>query len=143
MRRLGKAQKDKGHSVSCPKFRFSLRCATLSTILLFLLIFIALYVREPFVRTFLGDVLVILWMFYCVSSVLRMAEAKLIALIVTFAFCVELSQYFRILEPLNIDSKLLKVILGSIYDPLDFVAYILGGLLCLIGRRNKSIFSNS
>ncbi len=131
---IKKAPSFKRNSVLFISLRFSVQHALLSIILLFILITIALIVTEPFIRTFLGDVLVIIWMYLCVATFIQISPKKLSLLIVTFAFCVEISQYFQVLTLLNIDSKLMSIILGSTYDPLDFLAYIIGGFCCLISK---------
>ncbi len=112
-------------------FGFSLKHALFSLALFVVLTVIALFVRDSFIRPFLGDVLVVIWLYYAVASLWRPSPLKLMLYVVAFSFCIEFSQYVQILKLLNIDSKVLNVVLGSTYDPMDLVAYTLGGLCCL------------
>ncbi len=111
-------------------FGFSLKHALFSLGLLVVLTIIALFVRDSFIRPFLGDVLVVIWLYYAVASLWRPSPLKLMLYVVAFSFCIEFSQYFQVLKLLNIDSKALNIVLGSTFDPMDLVAYTLGGLCC-------------
>ncbi len=112
-------------------FGFSLKHALFSLALFVVLTIIALFVRDSFIRPFLGDVIVVIWLYYAVASLWRPSPLKLTLYVLAFSFCIEFSQYFQILKLLNIDSKVLNVVLGSTYDPMDLVAYTLGGICCL------------
>ncbi|MDN3680497.1 DUF2809 domain-containing protein [Vibrio tapetis subsp. quintayensis] len=95
------------------------------------LIVIALYVRDNFVRPTFGDVLVVVWLYYLLASILSMPVTWLASLVVLIAFIVELGQLLHVVNLLNIESSsLLAVILGATFDWKDLFAYCVGGALC-------------
>ena len=111
----------------------------------FLLIFgsetlIALYVRDRFIRPFLGDVLVVLLICFFFMSFLALAPRTLALATLMLAFGVEAAQYFDFLSLVGLgDYRLARVILGSTFDWLDLVAYAAGfGVLVITGRWFKS-----
>lgn len=91
---------------------------------------IALWVRDRFVRPYLGDVLVT-WCVYAFIRILLPEKPRLLPLYVFF-FClaVELSQLLPLLEWLGLEnSGFLRVLLGSVFDPADVACYFTGCLL--------------
>lgn len=90
---------------------------------------IALYVRDSFVRPFLGDVLVVMLLYAGFRTILKSPSLKVIIGVVSFAFLVELLQYLHLADRLNLaDHSVGQIILGSTFDPLDLLAYFLGGV---------------
>ncbi len=113
--------------------RFSLQRAIISTILFVILAFIALFIRDSFIRPFLGDVLVVVWLYYLISTVWNIYPVKLVLIVVSFAFMVEIGQYFQVLKLFELDSNpVLRIIFGATFDGLDLLAYSIGGVCCLI-----------
>ncbi len=119
--------------------RFSRQRALISVVLFAILVFIALFIRDSFIRPFLGDVLVVIWLYYLVSTVWDACPVKLVFIVVTFAFMVEISQYFQVVKLFGLESNpVLRIVLGATFDWLDLLAYTLGGGCCLIVE-SKSI----
>lgn len=119
--------------VTMPLFRFSLKYALLSMLMLFVLVVIAAYVRDSFVRPTLGDVLVVIWLYYFFASVINLPARILAIATVSVAFMVELGQYFKIVQWLGLEpSSPLHIALGATFDWRDLVAYSVGGVLCVI-----------
>ncbi len=92
---------------------------------------IAVLSENPFIRGFLGDVLVVPLLYSFLKTIFLFSSKKTMLAVLTFAFLVEFLQFFRLGEILNIQSKVLLTILGSVFDPLDLVAYFLGFLIIL------------
>ncbi|HBC05479.1 MAG: hypothetical protein CL528_12975 [Aequorivita sp.] len=93
---------------------------------------IAYFHFNHFIRGFLGDVLVILLIYYFIKIFIRNHVLKTAVSVLTFAYFVELLQLFKLAEKLNIHSEILLTILGSVFDWRDLVAYTLGFLLILL-----------
>ena len=53
--------------------------------------------------------------------------------VLLFSYFVEFSQYFNLLDLLNLqNSKVAKIIFGTTYNVLDFIAYSIGAfILCI------------
>ncbi|MGF1842098.1 DUF2809 domain-containing protein [Vibrio clamense] len=112
-------------------FRFSTIHGLKSFICFIALVVIALYVRDSFIRPTFGDVLVVVWLYYLLASILSMPVKWLAALVVLIAFVVEFGQLLQVATWLGIESpSLLAMILGATFDWKDLFAYGVGGALC-------------
>jgi len=105
------------------------------------IVYIALFVTQPFVRGHLGDVLVVIPI-HCAIRVIFPKKPKLLALYVfLFACLVEFTQYFNLLELLGLAHiTWLRVVVGVTFDWMDIVCYAVGcalmfGLDMLLCRR--------
>lgn len=117
---------------STPFFRFSFQHGVISWLLLCVLVVIALYARDSFIRPVLGDVLVVMWLYYLLASVVNRPYKQLIFASISVAFIVEACQYFQLTKLLNIEPfSVLHIILGATFDWMDLVAYTIGAVLCL------------
>lgn len=107
-------------------------------------IFIALFVHDRFVRPYIGDLLVVIVLYFLIRIFLPEGCRWLPVIIFLFATGVEILQYFRLVERLGLsDSRLMRVILGSVYDFRDILCYGAGCMLLQIGQWSYSrIFRN-
>ncbi|CAM2943956.1 DUF2809 domain-containing protein [Vibrio neptunius] len=113
--------------------RFSTYYAGVSLMVLVLLIVIAGYVRDSFIRPTFGDVLVVVWLYHTIASVIRMDPKVLALLVVAVAFLVEVGQYFQMAQWLGIEpSSPLHIALGATFDWKDLFAYAIGGVGCVV-----------
>ncbi|CAH0529377.1 DUF2809 domain-containing protein [Vibrio hippocampi] len=111
--------------------RFSAIHGLKSLVCFIVLVVIALYVRDSFIRPTFGDVLVVVWLYYLLASFLSMPVKWLVLLVVLIAFFVEIGQLLQVTTWLGIEpSSPLAVILGATFDWKDLLAYCVGGGLC-------------
>ena len=117
----------------------------LGFILLFIIeVCIALYVHDTIIRPFVGDMLVVLLVYCFVMTVLLLTTTRIkitiVALsVLVFAFCVEALQATELLQTLGLsENKLASVILGSTFNWLDLVAYIIGTLFIILLEKIRS-----
>ncbi|WP_199481931.1 DUF2809 domain-containing protein [Vibrio owensii] len=116
---------------SAIQLRFSAKNGLKSLVCFIALVIIALYVRDSFIRPTVGDVLVVVWLYYFLASMFSMPVIWLVSLVVLIAFAVELGQLLQVAAWLGIESSSpLAVILGATFDWKDLLAYCIGGLLC-------------
>ncbi len=113
-------------------FREGFKYVIASTVLFLLEIAIAFFNFTPFIRGFLGDVLVILLLYSFLKIFIKNNCIKIATSVLAFAYFVELLQFFKLAEILNIQSKVLLIILGSVFDPMDLLAYFIGFQLILL-----------
>ena len=93
-------------------------------------VLIALYVHDDFVRPYLGDVLVVVVLYFFVRIWIPEKYRWLPGAIFVFAAAVEILQYFRLVEILGVENNVfLRTILGSTFDFKDIVCYGAGCLL--------------
>lgn len=100
--------------------------------------FIALFVRDAFIRPYMGDVLVmgLMYAFCRIFSADR--ENRLPYALLVFAVAVEIGQYFQLADLLGLgDYRAARIILGSTFDWSDILFYAIGTLGLLAGRRWK------
>ena len=103
----------------------------LATVLIFLLeLFIALFVRDAFIRPYVGDMLVVVLVYTCVR-VLFPEKPRLLPLYVfLFAAGVEALQGMRIVELLGLqNNRFFSVLIGTTFDWKDIVCYGVGCVL--------------
>ena len=108
-------------------------------------VLIALFVRDRFIRPFLGDVLVVCLIYFFVASFIRVPFTKLLVGVLLFAFGVEFSQYFGLAEWIGCqDNSICQIILGATFDWLDLLAYLAGGVMCYYAntRLIPKLYSN-
>lgn len=104
----------------------------MSTALFLLLAFIAIYVRDAFVRPFLGDTLAVIWLFYTGKSVLNIPDYRLSICVLVVAYGVEVAQYLNLVTLLGLENvRVARIVLGSTFDWLDILAYTLGWFVIL------------
>lgn len=101
---------------------------SLSIILFLIELFIALFVRDRFIRPYFGDVLVVI-LVYSAARVIFPEKPKLLPIYVfIFAVLVEVSQYLDLAELLG-GGVILSTIIGTSFSWLDILCYFVGTLL--------------
>lgn len=115
------------------KMKFSVKDGGLFALLFLVELIIAIYIDDSFVRPFVGDVLVIMLIYFFIRTFLVCHKMKLIIAILLFAFSVEVGQYFDMVSILHLqDNKLARIVLGTTFDVMDFVGYSVGALLLML-----------
>ncbi|HEY0314268.1 MAG TPA: DUF2809 domain-containing protein [Allosphingosinicella sp.] len=93
---------------------------------------IALFVHDSFVRPFLGDTLAVILVYLLVRAATRLGVPAAAACAVAIAFLIELGQYVGLLNMLGLaGNPVARIVLGTGFDPKDFLAYLAGGLAML------------
>jgi predicted membrane channel-forming protein YqfA (hemolysin III family) len=89
--------------------------------------FIAVFIRDDFIRPYAGDILVVV-LIYCFIKIFTQKDHRLLPLyIFIFAAFVELCQYFRIVNLLGLhENKIIGIIAGSVFDMKDIICYLIG-----------------
>ncbi len=96
---------------------------------------IALFVHDRFVRPYIGDVLVVMVLYFLVRVFVPEGCRWLPWIIFIFATGVEFLQYFNLVELLGLsDNRFMRTILGSVFDFKDIVCYGVGCAVLSIGQ---------
>ena len=100
----------------------------LAALLVFLLeLFIALFVRDAFIRPYVGDMLVVVLVYTCVRVLLPEKPRLLPLYVFLFAAGVEALQGIHIVELLGLqDNRFFSVLIGTTFDWKDIVCYGVG-----------------
>lgn len=98
-------------------------------------VLIALYVRDSFVRPYLGDVLVVVLVYCFVRIFLPTGISKMPFYVFLFACFVEVMQYFQLADTLGVTNRAARIVLGSTFDWKDIASYAVGCVLIILVER--------
>jgi len=106
-------------------------------------VLIALYVHDNIIRPYIGDVLVTALLCTLVRSVYIKPIPKLWLWVFAFSVFVEIMQYFRLVDLLGIQNRVIRTIMGTDFAFLDIVCYFVGCLAFFLVEEyvNKKIKS--
>lgn len=105
-------------------------------VLLLTEVFIALYVRDRFVRPYVGDALVTILLCCLCRSVVPQKLPALSIYVFGFATLVEIAQYFEVIKSLGLENnRLISTIAGTTFSVMDLVCYGVGCLIFFIIER--------
>ncbi len=110
-----------------------------AVLLLITEVFIALCVHDRFVRPYLGDVLVVMFLYCLVRAFLPKGVPLLPLYIFLFAGAVEVAQYLQVLRWLGLQNiPWLRVVAGTSFSWWDMLCYLVGCLLCALTYKKKA-----
>lgn len=113
--------------------RFHKTYFLLAVVLLIIEVLIALYVKDTFVRPYVGDYLVVMLVYCGVKAFLNISVIPAAVFTLLFAYAVEVAQYLNLLGALGWqDNSLARIVLGSTFQWGDMLAYTLGVITILI-----------
>lgn len=98
------------------------------TVLIFCMeVLIALFVKDRFIRPYLGDVLVVILIYCFLKSFLKLPILTAALFVLLFAFAIEFLQFLNIVEKLHLEkSKVARTVIGTSFSWIDLLTYILG-----------------
>lgn len=108
----------------------------LLTLLVFAIeVLIALYVRDRFVRPYLGDTLAVILVYLGLRAVLRIGVVAAAATAFAVAVAVELGQLIGLVHLLGLShSPIARTVLGMGFEAWDFVAYAAGAGIAVLAE---------
>ena len=91
---------------------------------------IAYFIKDRFVRPYLGDFLVVIMIYCFLMAVSRLSVSKGLIIVLIFSYAVEFLQLINIAQVMQYQPpEVVMIILGSNFSWGDILAYSLGGLL--------------
>lgn len=112
---------------SSTMLKFNKKYFLLFSALLCIEIMIALFVKDTFIRPHIGDYLVVILIYCFTKSFLDWHYYTAGVATLIFAYAVEISQYFKLIEKLGLQKETIaKTIYGTHFDWIDILAYTLG-----------------
>ncbi len=104
--------------------------AIIAVLLFAIEVLIALFVSDPFVRPYVGDMLAVALVYAALRAVTPMRLVPALAVTLVIAYAIEFAQLFGVLGALGVgDNRLARVVLGGVFDPMDLFAYVAGAVL--------------
>ena len=108
----------------------------LTAILFLIEVVIALFVKDKFIRPYLGDLLVVILIYCFVKSFIKISVYKAALGVLVFAFTIEILQYCSLVEKLKLQhNTVAKTVIGTSFSWEDILAYIAGILIVLIAEK--------
>jgi len=118
--------------------KFNKKYFIVSFIFLLVLVYIALFINDQFIRPFLGDVLVVGWLYLFLKSFIKIQSNKLANAVLIFACVLEVAQFYNLVAVLGLGHiKIARIIIGSTFDWLDILAYTIGWIFILLIERYR------
>jgi ABC-type enterochelin transport system permease subunit len=116
---------------------FQTRYGVLTVCLLAVEIAIARYIHTGLIRSFVGDVLVVVLLYVTLRTFLAWPAKHLALGAFVFACCIETAQAFNLVDQLGLHAQtpfhaVLRVALGATFDWWDFAAYAVGYMLSML-----------
>ena len=105
-------------------------------------VLIALFVRDAFVRPYLGDALAVVLVYLALRSVTGLGVGSVLAIALAVAFAIEAGQAVHLLDGLGLTrSRLARVVLGGVFDVRDLVCYGVGAFAALVVELARKRFA--
>ena len=99
-------------------------------------VYIGLFVNDYFIRSYIGDLLVVILIYTIIKGLTTKPTKKLPYYIFGFAVIVELTQLINLVGILGLSSnKLASTILGTTFDIKDILMYGVGCLMLIEWER--------
>ena len=109
--------------------------ALATVVVLVVEILIALYMRDAFIRPYGGDILAVVLVYLGLRAVTPMGVRSAALLALAVAFAIEFGQLFHVLDRLGLGhNRLLRVVLGGVFDVKDLACYVAGAALAWGGE---------
>lgn len=117
--------------------KFNYKNLLIALAIFFIEILIATKFKDIFfLRAYLGDVLVVMLIYYFVKAFFNFNGTKLIIGIFIFSCLIEFAQYFHFGEMMGFkDNRIMMIVLGNSFSWLDILCYFAGcAVLFLISK---------
>lgn len=99
-------------------------------------VFIALDIRDKFVRPYAGDFLVVIFIYCFLKSFLKISDVKDAVLVIAFACFIEVLQAFNFVKLIKMENnKVASVVLGNHFEWADILLYFLGITAVLLAEK--------
>lgn len=113
--------------------QFNLRYFSWTVLLLLIEISIALFLDDPVIRPFVGDILVVILIYCFLRSFLKIPIVSTAVYVFIFACLVEFSQYLKLVDKLGLSSSSLALtVLGTSFSWVDVLIYLVGIVIILV-----------
>ena len=116
-----------------PKNRMRIIYFLAFVLLIMIEVYIAVFIDSGFVRNYLGDVLVVMVVYFFIRIFIPTGCRLLPLYVFIFAVAVEITQLFHLVTLLGMqNNRLVSTILGGIFDFADILCYLIGCLIIFV-----------
>lgn len=93
---------------------------------------IAVYIKDAFVRPYIGDLLVVILIYSVIKTFVNVKPVNTAIVVFIFACLIEVSQYFKLVELLGLaNTQIAATVLGTWFSFVDILMYALGTLVII------------
>lgn len=111
-------------------FRFHIKSFIIALIIFILEVLIALYVHDAIIRPYVGDILVVIFIYYFIKAFINTKAINIAIFTLIFSFIVEILQYFNFVEMIGLGhNKAARIIIGTSFSWIDLLCYFVGFIL--------------
>lgn len=112
-------------------FQFNLKSFIISLIIFIVEVIIALYINDKIIRPFVGDILVVIFIYYFIKAFINIKPIYIAIFTLIFSCIVEILQYFNFVNIIGLGhNKAARIIIGTSFSWIDLLCYLIG-FLCL------------
>ena len=98
----------------------------LTFLLLIIEVLIAACLNDSLIRPYGGDFLVVILLYCLVRSFLNISVTRTALIVLLISYLVEVAQYFRLADVLDIRSRVLRILMGTYFTWNDILSYTMG-----------------
>jgi hypothetical protein len=121
------------------RFKFNLFYLVLFVAILLIEILIAYFLKGGFIRSVIGDYLVVIMLYCLIKAFLKARPLRVSLYILVFAYLIEFTQLAGLINSLGLgDNRLAHLILGSTFQIEDLIAYTAGILTVVIAENHRN-----
>lgn len=114
-------------------FRFHLKSFIIALIIFILEVLIALHVHDAIIRPYVGDILVVIFIYYFIKAFINTKAINIAIFTLIFSFVVEILQYFNFIEMIGLGhNKAVRIIIGTSFSWIDLLCYFIGFVLLFL-----------
>lgn len=119
-----------------PANKMRLIFAAVFILLVLVEVYIALFVRDDFIRPYFGDVIIV-WVIYAFVRIFVKAKPYVMIPVYIFIFSVlvEIGQYFKMVDVIGLGHiEFFRILMGTSFSWIDIICYGVGCALLLAGE---------
>ncbi|MDH1602930.1 DUF2809 domain-containing protein [Empedobacter sp. GD03739] len=113
--------------------KFDKKSFTIAIIIFLIEVIIALYIKDKIIRPFVGDILVVIFIYYFIKAFINTKAINIAIFTLFFSFIVEILQYFNFVEMIGLGhNKAARIIIGTSFSWIDLLCYFIGFILLFL-----------
>ncbi|MDM1072471.1 DUF2809 domain-containing protein [Empedobacter brevis] len=111
-------------------FKFDKKSFIIAIFTFLIEVIIALFINDKIIRPFVGDILVVVFMYYFIKAFINTKTINIAIFTLIFSFIIEILQYFKFVEIIGLGhNKAARIIIGTSFSWIDLLCYFIGFLL--------------
>ena len=111
-------------------FKFDKKSFIITVFTFLIEVIIALFINDKIIRPFVGDILVVVFMYYFIKAFINTKTINIAIFTLIFSFIIEILQYFKFVEIIGLGhNKAARIIIGTSFSWIDLLCYFIGFIL--------------